>query len=240
MYRIGICDDDQYTCAELENMIEEYAKQIFLEVEILHWYSGEKLCDYLIKDEEIDFLFLDIELIEINGVDVGKFIREKLDNYKIGIIYISIKQSYAMQLFKTEPIDFLVKPIQQIELNKVIDRCIRKSSQNNYFFEFQYNKSNYKVYYDNIIYFQSNNKKIQIIMKNGAQEYYGKLKEVAEKVIAKNFIWIHKSFLINPLYVSKLSYETVTMINGDILGISKTNRKKVRQLFLNTKGRINV
>ncbi len=58
--------------------------------------------------------------------------------------------------------------------------------------------------------------------------FNGKLSEVANKVPDSVFLQIHKSYLINYDYVSEYSNDWVRMINGDILSISKVNRKNVK------------
>ena len=63
-------------------------------------------------------LFLDIELITTDGIQVGKFIREELKNLETTIIYISSKSSYAMQLFQVQPLGFLIKPLE-VEKSKI-------------------------------------------------------------------------------------------------------------------------
>ena len=45
-------------------------------------------------------LFLDIDLITTDGIQVGNFIREKMKNLELIIIYISSKSSYAMRLLR--------------------------------------------------------------------------------------------------------------------------------------------
>ena len=62
--------------------------------------------DYLDKDGHIDILFLDIELFQLSGVEVGDYIRNRLGDRKMQIIYVSGKPSYALQLFKNQPMDF--------------------------------------------------------------------------------------------------------------------------------------
>lgn len=67
-------------------------------------------------DGHLDILFLDIELFKMTGIEIGHYIRNELDDMGLQLIYISGQPSYAQQLFKTQPMDFLVKPITQ-------DRC---------------------------------------------------------------------------------------------------------------------
>ena len=68
---------------------------------------GEALCDFLERSSNtLDALFLDINLDTTDGIQVGNFIREKLDNYETKIVYISADSSYAMELFRQQPIAF--------------------------------------------------------------------------------------------------------------------------------------
>ena len=97
MFCVAICDDDELLCSQLEGMLEPYRKRGLIRSEIFH--SGEKLCKALDSGKHYDLLFLDIELCVMNGIDVGKKIRDVLDNERIHIIYISAKQEYAMELF---------------------------------------------------------------------------------------------------------------------------------------------
>lgn len=75
IYRIGICDDEQLTCSELENYINEIFECKDDEAEIYVWNSGEALKKDISNGVKIDILFLDIELLDSNGIELGKYIR---------------------------------------------------------------------------------------------------------------------------------------------------------------------
>lgn len=70
MYRIGICDDDKILCSALEEQIYELSKELAIKIEIDVWYSGESIENDLKKGIELDLLFLDIELVQNNGIAV--------------------------------------------------------------------------------------------------------------------------------------------------------------------------
>ena len=57
--------------------------------------------------------FLDIEIEFMNGVQVGRFIREKLQDDNTLIVYMSSYTKYAMELFEVRPMDFLIKPLNE-------------------------------------------------------------------------------------------------------------------------------
>lgn len=86
MYHIGICDDGKNICAELEEMILQYASEKRISLEVETWYSGEDVCRYLEEECLLDILFLDIELLSMSGVQVAEFIRSRLENRWMQII----------------------------------------------------------------------------------------------------------------------------------------------------------
>ncbi|HIV91857.1 MAG TPA: LytTR family DNA-binding domain-containing protein [Candidatus Eisenbergiella stercoravium] len=225
-----ICDDEKATCSDLENLLLKYAKEkrVFLTAEV--FYSGDTLLDYL-KRERTDILFLDIELPGMDGVSVGKYIREIMEDDTIFLVYISSKEHYALQLFQNHPFDFLIKPLEQEKVYHVLDNIYRAAGKNNSSFEFQNYNDRFRIAYNDILYFQSEGRKINIVLKKEIKTFYGKLSEI-EKRTPGNFLKIHKSYLINRNYVKEFTYEWVKMNNGDILNISKANRADVRRKIL--------
>lgn len=228
MYRIGICDDDKILCADLEERLYALSKEMALKVEIDVWYSGESIQNDLQKGIELDLLFLDIELVQENGITVGKFIRNEMEDMQTHIVYISSKEGYAMQLFKVQPLDFLIKPVSVEQLKEVLMRSVKQKSRPDAYFEYQKGNSVFRIPIKDIAYFTSMDKKIVIVKKDGEEEFYGKLKNIEENLPVE-FIMIHQSYIINQVYVREYSYETVKMVNGENLNISKPYRKETRR-----------
>ena len=231
MYRIGICDDGENVCTSIENMLLQYAEEKNLQIDTNVWYSGESLRDYLASGGWLDLLFLDIELFQMTGIEVGGYIRNRLDNMSLQIVYISGKASYAQQLFKTQPLDFLVKPILQEQIGEVMGMALKIIKKRNDRFEFQQGKERYYVPMGDIVYMVSERRKIKVVTTKAAFEFYGKLKEAA-KCLSGDFIRIHQSYIVNKDYVFRYTYETVELMDGTVLTISPANRKRVRDKLL--------
>ena len=231
MYKIGICDDDKIFCSVLEEQICELSKEIEIKADVEVWYSGESIQDDLKKGIELDLLFLDIELVRKNGVAVGNFMRNEMEDLQTHIVYISSKESYAMQLFKVQPLDFLIKPVSAENIKEVLIRSVKQKSSADIYFEYRKGDSVFRVPVRNIAYFMSMDKKIIIVKKDGKEEFYGKLKNIAETLPA-DFWMIHQSYIINRTYVSEYSYEMVKMADGENLNISKPYRKETRSKII--------
>ncbi len=228
MYNIGICDDGKGICASLEEMVQQYAKEKKISVETMVWYTAEKLCSYLAEHNDLDILFLDIALFEMTGIQAGDFIRNRLENWAMQIVYISAKPSYAMQLFKIQPLDFLVKPILQTQIDETLGRAIKVLERGAGKFEFQAGKDLYAIPFRDILCFVSERRKIKVVAAQGQWEFYGRMKDILPR-LPGSFLTIHQSYVVNKEHVFRYTYDTVELRNGMVLSISKANRKRVRE-----------
>lgn len=227
MYRIGICDDDKELCSGLEEQIYHIAEELSVRADIEVWYSGESILNDLGNGTQLDLIFLDIELFQKDGISVGKFIRGEMEDIQTHIVYISAKQSYAMQLFKIQPLDFLIKPVSDEQLKEVLVRSLKQKRSPDIYFEYQKGSSLLRIPTRDIAYFMSMDKKIRLMTKDGEEDFYGKLKNILEKLPA-DFVMIHQSYIINQQYISEYSYDSVKMSDGTILSVSKPYRKATR------------
>ena len=233
MLKIAICDDDKALCMQLKDMLNEIIENTDAEIYVFN--TGEELCDLLINGSRFDIIFLDIELCEINGVEVGKKIRNELNDELTQIIYISAKDSYAMELFDIRPLNFLVKPLKREKIESVLKTAKKIMYSSNQYYEYKIGNVNFNVLISDILYFESSGRKVKIILNDDIKEYYGKLSEVEEKIKDNDFFFIHKSYFINYNHVIEYAYEYVKMSNNEVLGISQNNRKAVREKLLQKK-----
>ena len=231
MYNIGICDDEKDTCAQIADMVYEYGRKENVEIMVSVWNTGEALYQDLADKKPIDLLFLDIELVSTSGIQIGKRIRNELENPDISIAYISSKSSYALELFKIHPIDFLIKPVSAQDIWDTIDEALRLYRRGNTVFEYKANGYSCRLPHKYIIYFYSENKKINMVTKDSTVQFTGKIKDIIV-ILPECFIQIHHSYIINMNYISECSYETVKMSGGVELNISQPYRKMVRKSIM--------
>ncbi len=234
--KIAICDDEQYICSWLETMLFEILQQMKVVTEIETFESGEGLCRELAR-QQYDLVFLDIELLDGNGIEIGKYIRNVLRNEKVQIVYISGTQGYAMELFEFHPMHFLVKPLEREKLVKVIKTYQMLAEQNNWFFEYKKRMNFYKVPISEIIYFESKHRKIKIVTRDFVDEFYDSMDTVYAAVEHQNFLLIHKSILVNYRFIRQFHYEEVMMADGTTLPISQSRRTTIRSKYMEIRKR---
>jgi DNA-binding LytR/AlgR family response regulator len=238
MLHIAICDDEKIICRQLEDMLHDIGKDIDQEIDIEVYYSGEELFNSLLKGYSYDLIFLDIELYQISGIEIGKKIREELYDELTQIVYISCKESYAMELFDVRPLNFLIKPFNKEKIELVIQKVIKLLYKENKFFEYKNNNVTYSVLIKDILYFESHGRKVNIKLNDETKSFYGKLSTVEEQINNLDFIMIHKSYLINLNHCIEYTYEYVKMSNQEVLTISQNNRKSVREKLMHRKQRL--
>lgn len=232
MIRIAICDDQEAICEQVEDILLKIGQACLYKIEIDVFYTGEELYKHISDDIYYDIIFLDIELNTMDGIEIGCKIREELNNENTQIIYISGDENYAMRLFKTRPLDFIIKPITYEKTFEVFQTAVKLINKKNKIFDYQVGHTTFKIPVKDIIYFEGNNRKIDVITVKQRDSFYGSLKHLFDKVKQYNFINIHKSYLVNYFHVTKFEYHQVTLSNGTILPISQKNRKKVREIQL--------
>lgn len=228
---IAVIDDDRTICNELEKLLRRYEIENKVNMDISVYYDGENLLDDIEEGSQFDLLLLDIELSRIDGVEVGNYIRKNKKDYMCQIIYISSKTGYALDLFRIRPFDFLIKPITADMLFSRLDDYTQLFL-NEDCFEFVCKNFRKRLPVSQIMYFESNGRKITIYCISSKYEFYGKLSDLTKVGELKNFMMIHKSFFVNIFHVSEYKYDTLVMSDETELSISKPNRKEIRRLML--------
>ena len=192
MTTMCIYDDDIEFSLLFEKLLYRYAEENDKEIDVEIFQGGENAA-LQIAQNEYDILFLDIDLGDVKGFEIGKQIRDELKNNKIQIVYISGDTSYAKELFNTRPFDFVVKPVEKKKLFKMLDTYFSIFSGKNKYLHYRWLKQDHIIKQDNIIYLQSIGRKVVAKTFDGDVEFYDKLSKVIDK-LDNNKLPISKSY----------------------------------------------
>jgi DNA-binding LytR/AlgR family response regulator len=232
---ILICDDENIFCSHLEKIILEYGQKTGERIMTEVFNSGEKLLEYIENSESaIDIIFLDIEMDGINGVKIGQVLRKEMENNATQIVYVSAKNSYAMELFQNRPFNFLVKPICEEQIYRILDDYYKVSNKSTPFFEITVNRVTKKILVNDIMYFESLTREILIHTTKENISFYGKLSSIENNPSLTNFLRIHKSFLVNKLYIEEYKSTSVQLLNKEVLQISRHYCNLIKQHLLDS------
>ena len=200
---IAICDDDPIICAQLEEELNDFRTTHKAELTYQSFTSGLNFFHLLSCGQYFDLIILDIELTEINGIAIGKYLREELNNQTTQIVYISSLRDYAMDLFAVRPLHFLIKPLKKEDIFSVLDLAFKLKTEEEACFLFQAQGITKSVPVHRIRYFESNARKIKIVHEDDEDEFYGKLDDIEVKLNNKYFLRFHKSLLGGGLFLCR-------------------------------------
>lgn len=170
MINIAICDDDIVATGKLDCMLQNIAKKYFVDLEIEVYWDGEGLIKSVESKVYYDMIFLDIEMKNENGISVARKIR-KIDN-NVLIIYVTSYESYMLESFSVRPFRFIIKPLNEQELHSCFKAAFDDISNSDSYFRYNYQRIRHKIPIRDILYFQSNRRKIKIVTQENIEFTY--------------------------------------------------------------------
>jgi len=228
--RIAICDDD----INQINIIEDYIERLDIDhgkLVVDSFTDGESLNNYYLKNTNpFNIIFLDMELPGINGIETAVNIR-KMDSGVI-IIFITSHSHYVYECFDASPFRFLVKPVSFEDFTKVFIMAINKANQEDSFLLISTKGSDIRLNYNEILYFESIKRQTAVHTAEGEYLFYSKISDLYGKLKSEDFIYAHKSFIVNMNYIKMVLTDKIVLQNGTEIPISKKNKKQVREKHL--------
>ena len=217
MIKAVVIDDEKHSIETLKWKLENYCP----EVEIISSFSDPvKGLEYL-RENAPDLLFLDIEMPMLNGFDI----LEELGEISFDVIFTTAYDDFGIQAIKFSALDYLLKPIQNQELKKAIEKFANKGAakkitptQLEVLFKNIKEEENGKpgkialstkesiefVSPEDIIVCSSDSNYTLVYLSDGRKKLLSKtLKEFEEMLSALNFFRPHHSHLVNLSHVKE-------------------------------------
>lgn len=225
--KIIICDDETKYAAQLKNDLHQC--EIIKDSEIVCFDDANHLLTY---DElsSADLIFLDIEMPNSNGIDIAQYLYKYYPH--IIIIFFTNYASYISTAIKNHAFQFLLKPVNKNDLEKEIVRVVEELQRRKQKIEIIYNDIKKIVTIDRILYVESKDKMISIKTLDGdCYEMRSKLSSFYKMLEFKNFVYCHKSYLVNMRYVEELRNTTLVLANKEIIPISRRQKEIFKRAF---------
>lgn len=227
MLNAAICDDDPAICRLMERMIDQVNQERPIVEEIDSYYSSARLWQVLKAGQYYDVLFLDISMPELDGITLGRQIRQELGLMEMQLVYISGDASHALDLYDNYPLHFLVKD-DRLTLQKVREVLLRAEQLTNngrQYFAYVKDRLVTQTPLSEIVYFESARKQIRMYTTDGTViTFRGKLDDIEKQLRRADFLRIHQSYLVNGRKITKLTAAEVSL--GEVkLAISRAYQK---------------
>lgn len=202
------------TCIILEdeipaqNILKKYL-EMSPNVQLLGTFKAAIEANAWLKQNSTDLIFLDINLPDINGIDFMKTIKRPPS-----IIMTTAYPDFAASSFELETIvDYLVKPFSYDRFLKAVNK-VKKNAQvhkkpisedEKRTIFLNVDKTLHKLIVNDILYIESDRNYISVVTKDKKLTYIEALKNWKDKLDSKQFVQVHKSYIINKKVVEKIS-----------------------------------
>ena len=183
-----------------------------------------------LNEQSVDVVFLDINLPDISGIDFIKTIKNPP-----AIIMTTAYPDYAVCSFELDTIvDYLVKPFSFDRFLKAIKKVKERAEkpekklkvEGEEFFFLNVDKTLHKIETNSILYIESSRNYITVITDKKKLSYIDSLKNWSEKLPKNQFIQVHKSFIINRIFVEKISGNEI-YVKGTRIPIGRTYKQEL-------------
>lgn len=120
MIRVGLVDDDRGHTQLLRSYLTQYGQEADIRFQVAEFFDGLSfLEDY---DGQLDIVFLDIEMPQMDGMTAAKLIRKR--DSALAIVFITNIAQYAVQGYEVDAIDFMVKPVGYFNFARKLERAL--------------------------------------------------------------------------------------------------------------------
>jgi DNA-binding LytR/AlgR family response regulator len=197
-------------------VIKEYCDKIsFLHLQEI--FTNPKEADVFLKSNKVDLLFLDIQMPDGNGIDFYRSLQ-----HKPAVVFTTAFKDFAVEGFNVDAIDYLLKPFDYARFLKSVYKAkeyLEFLSSKDLELSSIFIKVNYelmKINLKDIDLIEALDDYIKIHIKPHPVLTLMTLKGIQEKLSAKEFIRIHRSYIIPINKIEKFNRQKVTVAGKEV------------------------
>lgn len=223
---ILIVDDDKIMLKQLEKDIFVFFSAFIDRVNI---YSYSSNFQAIKMDIEYNFCFMDIDLVNDDGINLVKSIKNI--QYKSKIVFISNHLHLIHDSLIVQPFYFIRKPYYKNDLNNFFAICTDlETSKKVILINYKYNKS--KINIEDIIYIMSYGHQLTIKVKEDF--FYDNRTMKDMECYLKDvgfFARVHKSYIINLNYLRSYKKNLIILSDGTEIILGRIYKKEFDKIF---------
>ncbi|MEE1219014.1 MAG: LytTR family DNA-binding domain-containing protein [Ruminococcus sp.] len=221
-----MCDDDNLCRQQAVNAIENVTKS--LDVLVDAFDNGYELLKRF-NTVKYDLIMLDIEMPTIDGITLAKKIRDLSEN--VYIVFLTSHIEFALEGYEVNALRYLTKPINLIKLKEILDYISLKQGKEEVLW-IKTEDTEEKIKLSDIFYFEAQNQ--NVIINCGSKEYVTRynLKEFEKELVNKNFIRVHRGYLVSLEKITKLGKGCVYLETDICIPVSRSKEKELKSAIL--------
>jgi two-component system, LytTR family, response regulator len=243
MIKTLIIDDEKHCIITLQHVLQQIA-----DIEIVATSQDSKAAKALIEKHEPHIVFIDIEMPHLNGFDV----LQQFDNLPFKVVFTTAYDQYAIKALRINALDYLLKPIDKIDIENVIEKFKNQEINNNkeqlknlHLFNsgvmqdtiaLSTTKGLLFVKIEDIMYLEADSCYTHIMMNDKSKHLASKTMATFEEVLQDNplFFRAHKSNIVNLKYIKQYirgEGGELIMQDGTSIALSRNRKQEFMNLF---------
>lgn len=234
-----IIDDEPYWQVILRKLVGHTPELVLSGV----FTSAEEAYDFLVVHDDIDLIFLDVQLKSDNGIDMLKRLRKNFT-----VIVISSFKEFAFDSYGISAIDYLVKPIDFEKFEKAIQKALAHIrlkeginplheglSFNKDYFLYKDNQLIVRVNYSDVLCVVALENYIKIITTTQTHIVLTTLSQFERSVNQHPFMRVHRSYIVNLNAVKVVSRLTIILTDNQEIPVGEIYRDDIQTFFVDGK-----
>ncbi|MBL7725965.1 MAG: response regulator transcription factor [Chitinophagaceae bacterium] len=224
MYKALIVDDNKVARLMLSEMLRKIDT-----IELADEFEDAPSAISRLKKNDIDILFLDVEMPGMTGLELLKVLPDKPLT-----ILVTAQPGYAVEAFELNVVDYLVKPFAVARIILAVERAVEllevKNSkinrvENDHIF-IRDGKAIRKILLQHILWLEAKGDYVKIVTQQGNFVIHATLRNLEEKLSVNEFVRIHRGYIIP---ITKIDYieDGVAYIQGTPLPVSENYRNEL-------------
>lgn len=226
------CDDSESSL----NVISSALEASFLKYGItlqLDKYTSSKVLMENVKTQKYQVIFLDIDMPELDGIQLGMLVKRLQENATI--VYISDCEERVFDTFKVHPFGFIRKSRFFKDIESVVKMYVAMLNKNSIakMLEIKNYNEFEKIPISDIIYIECEKDQQNVFLKGGeVKKIRSRMKTLEEQLKGTFLISTHQAYIVNYNYIVKINSHTINLQNGTIIPISRRKKDEVVKEFM--------
>ena len=231
--RIAICDDTKSDAEKIRFSLMDIADDLEME----YFPTGAELIESIRKGNSYSILFQDIFLEEESGIEIAQTVRELSPDTQV--IFATTSLDHAIDAFKVQAVDYLVKPCEEADIVKAFARVsLRINAKYSVPIVINTGKEIHVFRSEQVIRVESDRHYTVICCRDDRNNRNEKkerihinFSDVAE-LFGSKYIELRRGLLVNPDYIEKISGAEVVLTDGSTYILPKAKKDSVTAKYI--------
>ncbi len=215
-----LIDDEQHAL----DLLEFHLNSNFKDVTILEKFQNPTRALIYLKEHRPDLIFMDVDMPGITGLEMG----ELLESMQIPIVFVTAHSSYAIPAIKLNVFDYLLKPINTEELQRVYAKAKEKVRLNKELsdkIEFKISNRHVIVQRGEVLYVSSegNYSTVHFLDRPELMITKNMKKMIEDYFNGPDFFRAHRSYLVNLNHVTEYNNHEIVLSGDRTVSLARNN-----------------